>query len=271
MILSVIRRVLALAFCAIVLSGCPSKESANGTTTGGGTNPDNKPAVPKFKELKTTDSVVGKGKEAKPGDLVIMKYVGTLTNGTRFDGNEDPDANPFSFYLGEGSVIPGWDKGIVGMKKGGKRRLEIPSDLGYGANGSGAIPPNADLIFEVELLDHVPMGEEDIFDKSDVKVGSGMTAKLGDRVRIHYVGTLANGKKFDDTKERGEPVEFQLGNGTIIGLDYAIAGMKVGGKRTMRIPPEVAYGRRGKPPTIPANSVLNFEVELLGVQPGKPQ
>jgi FKBP-type peptidyl-prolyl cis-trans isomerase len=95
----------------------------------------------------------GTGEAAKSGDNVSVNYVGTLTDGTKFDSSYDRN-KPFSFSLGAGQVIKGWDLGVAGMKTGEKRRLTIPSDLGYGAGGTpgGPIPPNATLIFEVELL-----------------------------------------------------------------------------------------------------------------------
>lgn len=104
-------------------------------------------------ELKVTDEVVGTGATAEKGDTVTMDYVGTLTNGTVFDASKNHGSTGFTFTLGVGQVIAGWDKGIVGMKVGGKRRLEIPANLAYGNQAIGnVIPVNSALIFEVELL-----------------------------------------------------------------------------------------------------------------------
>jgi len=106
----------------------------------------------KFDKLLIEDTKVGTGSAVKSGDTISINYVGTLTNGTKFDSSYDRGA-PFETQIGVGQVIKGWDQGVIGMKVGGKRKLSIPSDLGYGMRGAGAaIPPNADLIFEVELM-----------------------------------------------------------------------------------------------------------------------
>ncbi len=98
------------------------------------------------------DLTVGSGQEAKSGDKVQVHYLGTLENGTKFDASYDR-GEAFSFNLGAGQVIKGWDEGVVGMREGGKRKLTIGPEMGYGARGAGGvIPPNATLIFEVELL-----------------------------------------------------------------------------------------------------------------------
>ena len=102
--------------------------------------------------LKYVDQVVGTGDVAVAGQTASVHYTGWLENGTKFDSSVDR-GQPFSFPLGAGRVIKGWDEGVQGMKVGGKRKLTIPSDLGYGSRGAGGvIPPNATLIFDVELL-----------------------------------------------------------------------------------------------------------------------
>jgi len=98
------------------------------------------------------DVTVGEGAAAATGQKVTVHYTGWLTNGTKFDSSKDRN-DPFAFPLGGGRVIKGWDEGVQGMKVGGKRKLTIPPALGYGARGAGSvIPPNATLVFEVELL-----------------------------------------------------------------------------------------------------------------------
>ncbi|MBI4084756.1 MAG: FKBP-type peptidyl-prolyl cis-trans isomerase [Candidatus Levybacteria bacterium] len=108
--------------------------------------------APKEEKVKIDDITVGTGQEAKSGDTVVVHYTGTLTDGTKFDSSVDRN-EPFETQIGVGSVIQGWDQGIPGMKVGGKRKLTIPSSLGYGDQGSGKIPPNATLVFEIELLE----------------------------------------------------------------------------------------------------------------------
>jgi len=95
---------------------------------------------------------LGEGDEAQAGSMVSVHYSGYLTNGSKFDSSVDRN-EPFDFPLGRGHVIRGWDEGVAGMKVGGKRKLTIPPELGYGARGAGGvIPPNATLVFDVELL-----------------------------------------------------------------------------------------------------------------------
>jgi FKBP-type peptidyl-prolyl cis-trans isomerase len=102
--------------------------------------------------LQYIDQAVGTGDTAKAGQTVSVHYTGWLTNGKKFDSSVDR-GQPFSFRLGVGQVIKGWDEGVQGMKIGGKRKLTIPSNLGYGARGAGGlIPPHATLVFDVELL-----------------------------------------------------------------------------------------------------------------------
>ena len=104
-----------------------------------------------FEELQIETLEEGSGKEIEVGDEISANYIGTLKDGTQFDNSYDR-GEPFTFVLGIGQVIDGWDQGLVGMKVGEKRRLEIPSYLGYGEYGSGIIPGGAGLIFEVELV-----------------------------------------------------------------------------------------------------------------------
>ena len=102
-------------------------------------------------KLEMNDTVVGTGAEAVKGKKVTVHYTGTLLDGTKFDSSYDR-GQPLAFPLGQHLVIPGWEQGLIGMRVGGKRKLTIPPSLAYGATGKGPIPPNATLIFDVELL-----------------------------------------------------------------------------------------------------------------------
>lgn len=151
---------LASALVALILvAGCAGgseqapQEPAQETPA-----PETPSAVPEFPgrteavtELEIDDVKVGTGAEAVPGKTVTVHYTGWLTDGTRFDSSHER-GEPFTFSLGAGQVIPGWEQGVAGMKVGGTRILVIPPDMGYGEQGTGPIPPNATLVFQVDLL-----------------------------------------------------------------------------------------------------------------------
>ncbi len=140
----------ALAWAALAAAGCskPVDEPTSDFKPAQGT-----PALPAPTSLESTDLAPGSGRAAQTGDTVHVQYTGTLLNGTKFDSSYDHGGEPFKFTLGKGEVIKGWDQGVVGMKIGGKRRLRIPPELGYGEHGSPPdIPANAALVFEIELV-----------------------------------------------------------------------------------------------------------------------
>lgn len=208
-------------------------------------------------KLEKKDVKVGRGPAAQFADYVTVDYTGKLLNGKQFDSSIG--RAPFSFVLGAGSVIKGWDQGVVGMKPGGKRKLKIPAGLAYGSRQMGSdIPPNSTLLFDVELKK---------IDRVGIKVlkrGTGTGAKGGDEVAIDYTGTLkSNGKPFDSSKGK-EPIRFQLGGGVIPGFTAGVLGMKLGEKRKITIPSALGYGSRATGP-IPPNSDLVFEIELVGL------
>ena len=145
----------SLVLCLGVLtSACAKKEDAPVSNKPASVPATAVPAQPvaEVTELKMEDIKVGIGAVAEAGKSVTVHYTGWLTNGTKFDSSKD-HGQPFTFHLGGGEVIKGWDQGVAGMKVGGVRKLTIPPNLGYGARGAGGvIPPNATLVFEVELL-----------------------------------------------------------------------------------------------------------------------
>jgi len=225
-------------------------------------------------DLIKTDTKLGDGAEAQAGQTVIVHYTGWLfdesapeNKGKKFDSSLDRN-EPFDFPLGGGRVIKGWDDGVQGMREGGQRILIIAPELGYGTRGAGGvIPPNATLVFDVKLLKVIKT------DMVDTKLGEGDAAQAGQHVTVHYTGWLFDknapenkGVKFDSSRDRDEPFDFPLGMGHVItGWDEGVQGMKIGGQRTLTIPPEMGYGKRGAGGMIPPNATLLFEVELLGV------
>jgi peptidylprolyl isomerase len=183
--------------------------------------------------------------------------------------------------LGVGQVIKGWDEGIAMMKVGDKAILTIPPHIAYGAQERGKIPANATLTFDVELVDVIePVKPFDTKGKDTLSTASGLQyivvekgkddavkAEAQKTVSVHYTGFLANGQTFDSSRERGEPITFQLGVGNVIkGWDEGIALMKIGDKMRLIIPPGLGYGAAGAGGVIPPNATLYFDVELMGVQ-----
>ena len=236
-------------------------------------------------ELMIEDLVVGSGSSVDVGDFLIMDYVGvSYSTGLQFDASWDR-GSPFPFELGAGRVIQGWDQGIVGMAVGGRRSLTIPPDLAYGENGSGSgsIGPNETLVFVVDLLASVPANlvkptEELTLESTlelqtnDLSEGSGAVVQPGNVVYIHYVGVSASsGEQFDSSWDRGrtEFIGYISGAGNVIeGLDQGLLGMQVGGRRTVVIPPDLAYGENGAGDGLIApNETLIFTVDLLGTHP----
>ncbi|MGB1368180.1 MAG: FKBP-type peptidyl-prolyl cis-trans isomerase [Acidimicrobiales bacterium] len=236
-------------------------------------------------ELLIEDLVVGSGSPVGVGDFLIMDYVGvSYSTGLQFDASWDR-GSPFPFELGAGRVIQGWDQGIVGMSVGGRRSLTIPPELAYGENGSGSgsIGPNETLVFVVDLIASVPAnlekpseeltsGPTTELETNDISEGSGAIVQPGNVVYIHYVGVSAStGEQFDSSWDRGrsEFIGYISGTGNVIqGLDEGLLGMQVGGRRTVVIPPDLAYGENGAGDGLIApNETLIFTVDLLGTHP----
>ncbi len=212
-------------------------------------------------QVQSKDIKVGKGPKAEAGDLLTVHYTGRLTNGRVFDSSKG--RAPFEFTLGAGNVIQGWDRGLVGIRAGGRRSLRIPPRLAYGQNPPQGIPENATLVFDVEVL-KIKKGEKVKIE--EIAPGEGREVKSGDTVEIHYTGTLLNGQKFDSSRDRKETFSFSVGTGQVIpGFDQGVTGMKKGGRRKVTIPPELGYGSRSMGP-IPPNSTLVFDIELISIK-----
>jgi len=233
-------------------------------------------------DLEVEDIVEGSGPQASAGSLLVMQYVGvSCSTGLQFDASWDR-GQPFSFELGAGKVIKGWDEGIVGMAAGGRRLLTIPPEKAYGSSGSGSgsIGPNETLLFIVDLLALVPTNLEkpsvSVPDEpaselliTDLAEGEGREVQSGDIVYVHYVGySQSTNTQFDASWDRGREqyIIFPLGQGTVIdGWEEGLLGMKVGGRREIVIPPDLAYGQDGAGGGIIApDETLGFVVDLLG-------
>jgi FKBP-type peptidyl-prolyl cis-trans isomerase len=147
------RSLLPLIFGSVLVATVAACNAAPGATSQSTTSGATATEVTMPDGLKYTDQQVGTGAVATAGKTAVVHYTGWLMDGTKFDSSLDRN-QPFSFPLGAGQVIKGWDEGVAGMKVGGKRTLIVPPALGYGARGAGnVIPPNATLKFEVQLLD----------------------------------------------------------------------------------------------------------------------
>ncbi|MBL7959742.1 FKBP-type peptidyl-prolyl cis-trans isomerase [bacterium] len=253
--------------------------------------------------LKYIVTKKGSGEPAKIGFAADVGYKGFFADGKVFDQSQDRE-KPFSFVLGSGQVIKGWEEGVALMHVGDQFQLIIPPQLAYGKKGiPGVIPPNATLLFDVELLSvrdanivaaKIPANTlldakqlaaslqaakqkqgDTITASSGLKYvvgkrGSGEPAQAGKSVEVHYSGFLMNGKMFDSSRDRGEPFEFILGQGLVIkGWDEGIALMRVGDQLRLIIPPQLAYGERGAGGVIPPDATLLFDVELMGVSEPK--
>jgi peptidylprolyl isomerase len=281
--------IVILAAVFFGLSDEPGRKMSDGSN-GTVDDPDLKPIEfgVKYRDIKE-----GSGEPCPPGAKVKVHYAGWLIDGTVFDSTKNKSDKPVEFNLDK--VIRGWTIGIPGMKPGGIRKLVIYPEQGYGNQKEGKIPPNSTLIFEVELVsvssnaadspDSVyksgagkPMSDDsnggtddpglkDIGEGlriRDLKEGSGDAVPNDASVTVHYTGWLADGTEFDSSKKRGQPATFPL-SGVVKGWGKGIPGMKPGGIRKLVIPSALGYGMQGRPPTIPPNATLIFEVELIKV------
>lgn len=227
---------------------------------------------------------LGAGPECPPGATVMINYHGMLENGKVFDTTRGK--KPVNFNLSQ--LILGWQLGIPGMKVGGVRRITIPYQLAYGEqeipgpDGQPLIPAKSNLVFSIEMLaingkdaegNPYPPKEKALsrVEKDngliieELRFGDGAECPPGATVVCHYRGVLAvDGQQFDSSYDRGQPATFPLAN-VIKGWQEGIPGMKIGGKRRLIIPAELAYGATARP-GIPANSMLEFEVELVEIK-----
>ncbi|HET7589966.1 MAG TPA: FKBP-type peptidyl-prolyl cis-trans isomerase [Solirubrobacterales bacterium] len=266
--------------------------------------PEPKPVIPKGPPpefVALNDLIEGIGHLYERGEKLTVQYVGyDYETGKKFASSWEEE-KPFTFTLGKGEVIEGWEEGLEGLEGGDRREMVIPADEARGKLPPG-IPQGKAVIFVVEptpvfaakaakaakeeaaaekAKHHskaksppktkptvaVPSGPPPKkLEIKDLKKGEGPAAKAGDKVTVQYVGVdYKTGKQFDASWDRGEPFSFTLGAGEVIkGWDQGIGGMKAGGRRELIVPPGLAYGSQ-QVGSIPPNSTLVFVVDLLEI------
>ncbi|NQT71983.1 MAG: FKBP-type peptidyl-prolyl cis-trans isomerase [Chloroflexi bacterium] len=225
----------------------------------------------------------GFGPQPRVGDFVMIHYVGTLEDGTEFDNTRDRDF-PQPFTVDKLQTITGLDLGVRLMKEGGKARLVVPPELGYGSVDTGRIPANSTLIFEVELVSVIPapppgeVAEEDYeitetgLKYYDMAVGDGDSPEAGQMVLIVFSMWLADGTQIRTPADTNGPTTMVIGSpDALAGLSEGLASMHEGGVRQLVIPPDLGHGEEGtEGGTVPPNETLTVEVGLIAVVPWEP-
>jgi peptidylprolyl isomerase len=234
-------------------------------------------------ELVITDVVEGTGNAAVEGDTVLVNYVGVRSaDGTEFDNSYD-GGQPFPVILGSGGVIPGWEQGLVGVRTGGRRQLDIPADLAYGDEPQGdIIQPGDALSFVIDVIAVVPASDPadaptdsvpvsagaTELTTEDIVVGEGAEVVEGSLVFVEIVAYRGDtAEEVNTTWGQGGPVALQASEDqTIPGLANGLLGMKAGGRRMMIMPPDVAFGDGGNEELgLPADTDLILVVDLVSV------
>jgi len=273
------KSILIALFSVVFIFGCSN-------------NPD---SVTLKSGLKYNDVKVGTGAETKNGDLIEVHFKGWIVKDSSdlfgdwsVDSTKKADLiadsyamnQPMKFVLGTESFIKGSEEGIVGMKAGGQRAIVVPSNLAYGPQGMGPIPPNTSIKVLIELVSTKEAVVAKMWDVDStlfkttvsglnyalIQEGEGELVGKEKQATVHYSGFLLDGTKFDSSVERDEPFTFVAGVGQVIpGWDEGVQLMKKGSKARFIVPSALAYGERdlGK---IPPNSTLIFDVEVLDVK-----
>lgn len=230
--------------------------------------------------LQYYDLTDGEGDSPKDGDIITVNYSIWLQDGTQLIDSTFGSGQTIDFILGSEQVFAGWNEGVMSMKPGGTRQMLVPSDLGLGAEGAGIIPPDADLILEVELVAFrtppapttIDGGEftttESGLQYYDLAAGEGEIPTAGANVSVNFTIWLQDGTRYvAGSEENGQPFEFVLGSGAVFpGWDECVSTMQVGGKRQVIIPSALALGEQGGGGIVPPNANLIMEVELLEIR-----
>ena len=277
--------VVALGLLSACGDNATSSDASTAVTTPGAL------AKPKVKlpssaptQLVITDVTEGIGTGAVTGDTVVVHYVGVRSaDGTEFDNSYDR-GSPFSVTIGVGQVIKGWDEGLVGIKAGGRRQLDIPADLAYGDSppSTDVIQPGDALSFVIDAVAIIPKSDpadapvvsipptpnqtEQTF--TDLIIGDGVGIEPGQTVAVQLLAfSAADGKQLDSSWAAGTPLTFVPGSKQLPpGLEKAVEGMKVGGRRQVDIPFADAFGTGGNSNLgLPASTDLIMVLDLIAV------
>lgn len=238
-------------------------------------------------ETTTTDSGIkyillepGSGMELEHGMYVTLHYTGFIDEEAAVFDSSRERGEPITFILGRRMVIPGWEEAIPNFRVGDKVRLWIPSHLAYGDQGRGPIPPDADLIFDLEILDATALVRPEPFNTKGldtletesglqyiiIREGYGDYPEAGQVVVIHYTGYLSDGTMIDSSVQRNEPLRFVVGSDQVIrGMDEGLALLRQNSRARLIIPPDLAYGERGVGP-VPPDATLIFDIELIYIE-----
>ncbi len=229
--------------------------------------------------LQFLSKVEGEGATPQDGDLVTLHFSGTLADGTLFGDTYTAD-EPITVIYGRGQLLPGWEEGVGLMKEGGEAQMVLPPELAFGEQGFGSIPPNAQVIIDVELLSVEAPPEPTTVEESDLETtdsglqfydiaeGDGATPEEGGTVSTEYAIWVQeeDGNRFVVSSEDRGPIPFTVGSVDTVfpGWDEGVRTMKVGGKRLLIVPPELGLGEQGGG-DIPPGSTLIMEIELVEV------
>lgn len=230
--------------------------------------------------LQYQELVAGDGRAPEPGDLVTMYLTGSLPDGTLFT-NSSASEEPITVIFGREQLLPGWEEGLGLMKAGGKARLVLPPELAFGEQGYGMIPPNSQIILDIDLLTvEIPpqptvVSEDDLtttesgLQYAELSEGKGEEVKQNSIVTTHFTIWVQgeNEDEFVFSSNSGEPASFVVGRGDSVfpGWDEGMLSMKAGGKRLLVIPPDLGFGDTGGS-GIPPNATLVMEVELVEIR-----
>jgi FKBP-type peptidyl-prolyl cis-trans isomerase len=255
----------AYALISLVLvAGCNKKVETPVDMPGSGPKLPDVP-VGGFKTLTSVDIEPGKGEAMKNGDDVVVLYLGKFTDGTVFDSNMSEtykpniEKEPFHVTIGISSVIKGWHEGLVGVKEGMVRKINVPWKLAYGEQGDPPkIPPKSDMIFYLKILKVFKAGFKPEIEIEDLKQGSGAKVTENSTIKFSYKGTFMTGKVFDDQEKGLETPVSRL----IPGFKEAIIGMQAGGQRKVSWPP----GAPNPTGQIPPGQPLEYLVTITSVK-----